>query len=224
MLQLVFAALFFVGIHFGISGSRLRDEAVAKLGERTFRAGFSLLSLFGLWWLAHAYRAAPYVETWGQLGGFKPLAALLMLPAFALVVLGVSTPSPTLVGGEKALDRPVQGILRVTRHPFLWGFALWALIHLTVNGDLAALLLFGSLLVLALGGTVSIDRKRQGLHGEAWQRFLRETSNLPFQAIVERRNVLSWAEIGWKRPAVAAVLYLAMLHFHVKLFGVSPLF
>src|SRR5262249_54271552 len=36
------------------------------------------------------------------------------------------------------------------------GVALWALVHLIVNGDLASLILFGSLLVLALGGTAAI--------------------------------------------------------------------
>jgi uncharacterized membrane protein len=32
---------------------------------------------------------------------------------------------------------------------------LGALVHLIVNGDLASLILFGSLLVLALGGTAA---------------------------------------------------------------------
>jgi hypothetical protein len=31
-------------------------------------------------------------------------------------------------------------------------------------------------------------------------------------------------EIGWWRITLAVVLYLAILHFHSKLFGVSPLF
>lgn len=226
MLQLVLAALFFVGIHFVISGSRFRDTLVARFGEKGFRAGFSLLSVLGLWWLIHAYRAAPYIGTWGQLGWFKPVALLLMLPAFVLVVLGLATPSPTVVGGEAALSQaePARGILRVTRHPFLWGVALWALTHLIANGDAAALVLFGSLLLLAVGGTFSIDDKRLRLHGEAWEKFLLNTSNLPFRAILEQRNVLNLAEIGWRLPALAVVAYMAMLHFHKSLFGVSPLF
>lgn len=226
MLQLVLAAAFFLGIHFVISGSRLRDVCVEKLGEKNFRAGFSVLSLLGIGWLAHAYRAAPYVDTWGQLGWFKPFAAVLVLLAFVLVVLGVTTRNPTVVGGEKALydEDPARGVLRITRHPFLWGVALWALAHVIVNGDVASLVLFGSLLLLALGGTISIDDKRLRLYGEAWEKFLLSTSNLPFGAIREGRNRFVFAEIGWRWPAVAVVLYLAMLHFHSKLFGVSPLF
>ncbi len=36
------------------------------------------------------------------------------------------------------------------RHPQLWGFTLWAALHLLVNGDLASLVLWGTLLVWAL--------------------------------------------------------------------------
>jgi len=224
MLQLILAAAFFVGLHFVISGSALRDTLVAKLGEMSFRGVFSLLSVLGLWWLVHAYRAAPYVETWGQLGGFKPIAALLMLPAFLLAVLGLTLRNPTVVGGEPLLSQPAQGVLRITRHPFLWGTALWAFAHLVANGDAAALVFFGSLLGLALGGTLSIERKRLRTHREAWERFLLNTSNPPFLAILQGRNALVLSEIGWKRPAVAVLLYLAMLHFHRPWIGVSPLF
>jgi uncharacterized membrane protein len=225
MLQLALAAAFFVGIHFLISGSRLRDTLVAKYGEKAFRAGFSVLSVLGLFWLIHAYRHAPYIETWGQPDWFKPIAAFFMLFAFLLTVAGLTTPNPTMVGGEQFLDRdePARGILRVTRHPFLWGVSLWALPHLIANGDAAALVLFGSLLLLALGGTYSIDAKYLRLHGEKWEKFLRTTSDVPFLAIAQRRNVLKLGEIGWWRPALALVLYLAAMHFHARLFGVSPL-
>jgi uncharacterized membrane protein len=226
MIQLILAAAFFCGIHFVISGTRLRDVLIGRFGEKAFRAGFSLLSLLGLGWLIHAYGQAPYIETWGQLGWFKPAAALLMLPAFVLVVAGISTPSPTVIGSEGLLNgvEPARGILRVTRHPVLWGLSLWAFLHLIANGDAAALVLFGSLLVLGLAGTRSIDAKRRRACGESWERFAAVTSNIPFAAIREGRNVWKPKEIGGWRLALALVLYLAMLHFHGRLFGVSPLF
>lgn len=224
MIPLVLAAIFFVGIHFVISGSRLRDTLVARLGESRFRAGFSLLSIFGLWWLAHAYRAAPYIETWGQLGWFKPAALLLMLPAFLFATLGTTPANPTAVGGAAPTAQTARGILRITRHPFLWGVALWAATHLIANGDAASLVLFGSLLLLAVGGTYAIDDKRLRMYGEDWEKYSLATSNLPFLAIIQKRNTLVPGEIGGWRPALALVLYLAMLHFHKGLFGVSPLF
>jgi uncharacterized membrane protein len=226
MLQLIAAAVFFCGIHFFISGSRLRDILVRLLGAPAFRAIFSLLSLFGLGWLIFAYRQAPYVETWGQLAGFKPVAAALMPLAFLFIVVGVATPSPTVVGGERLLDEdedePARGILRITRHPFLWGVSLWALLHLIANGDAASLVLFGSLLLLSLGGTYSIDNKRLRLYGEAWEKFLAVTSVLPFRAIWDQRNDLRLDEIGWKSPALALALYAVAMLLHQRMFGVAP--
>lgn len=226
MLQLTLAALFFVGIHFGIAGTKLRDTLIARQGEATFRAGFSLLSILGILWLGYAYSQAPYLETWGQLTALKPVAAALMLIAFILVVTGLTTKNPTAVAGEDALRHPdsARGILRVTRHPFLWGLSLWALTHLIVNGDLAALILFGSLLLLCLLGTRSIDAKRRRAYGSDWERFAAVTSNIPFAAIRAGRNQFRLGEIGWPRLVGAVFAYLAVMHFHLKLFGVSPLF
>lgn len=225
MIQLILAAAFFCGIHFAIAGTRLRDTLVNHFGEKNFRAGFSLLSLLGLGWLIHAYGQAPYLETWDHPGWFKPVAALLMLPAFVLAVAGLTTPNPTVIGGEALLGEaePARGILRITRHPFLWGLSLWAFVHLIANGDAAALVLFGSLLLLALAGTHSIDAKRRRSSGAAWEKFAAVTSKIPFMAIREGRNAWKPAEIGGWRLALALLLYLAAMHFHAKLFGVSPL-
>ena len=95
-------------------------------------------------------------------------------------------------------DDLARGIVRITRHPFLWGVALWALVHVVMNGTLAALVFFGSLLLLAVGGTASIDAKRRRRLGNAWQGFSAVTSNVPFAAVAAGRNQLGPAlrEIG----------------------------
>jgi uncharacterized membrane protein len=225
MTQLIVAALFFLGIHFLVSGTRLRDRVVGRIGEQKFRLAFSLLSIIGLFWLIYAYRRAPYIETWGQLTALKPFVAALMIPAVLFVLIGLTTPSPTVVKGERLLNRdsPATGILRVTRHPFLWGVGLWAFLHVLVNGDAGSLVFFGSLLVLALGGTRSIDVKRRRAFGEQWQRFAALTSNIPFVAIAQKRNTLRLAEIGWWKIVASILLYAVVMHFHRPWFGVSPL-
>jgi uncharacterized membrane protein len=226
MTQLILAALFFIALHVGVSGTSARGRAIEKLGENVYRAVFSLLSLLGIVWLAHAYRAAGYIETWGQLAWFKPIAAFLMLVAFLLVVLGMATPNPMAVGGEKLLmaDEPARGIHRVTRHPFLWGVAVWAFVHLIANGDVASLVLFGSLFVLVFVGMISIDAKRKKACGRHWDSYAAATSIIPFQAIKEGRNMPVIAEFKVWQLVVALVLYLAVMHFHRAWFGVSPLF
>ena len=115
---------------------------------------------------------------WNTPGWLRGPAIAVLLVAVALVVIGLTTPSPTVTGGTGALDRDdaVRGILRVTRHPFLCGVALWAALHLILNGDAAALVLFGALLVLALIGPSSIDAKRQRAFGARWDGSRRDSS------------------------------------------------
>jgi len=225
MANLIAAAVFFLAIHFGVSGTRLRDRLVGAVGERTFRGVFALASLVGLVWMARAYSHATHVSLWGQLSALQPIALALVFIAFAFIVIGVSTPSPTKVGMESQLTRAVQvrGMTRITRHPFLWGTALWALVHFVINGDAASSILFGSLLLLALGGTASIDAKRRRNYGERWEQFARETSNVPFAAIAAGRNRLGPAlrEIGIARPLLAIVIYAAVFALHGTLFGAS---
>ena len=152
------------------------------VGERIYLVGYSVLSLVAISWLADSYKVAPYVETWGQLYALQPVALLLMGLSFLLVVTGLTTPSPTLVGAEGLLGKKdvVRGVLRITRHPFLMGVALWAIAHLIVNGDLAALILFGSLLLLVVPGAYSIDAKRAAKMGDQWKHFAAQTSVIPF--------------------------------------------
>lgn len=226
MANLIAAAVFFLGLHFGVSGTRLRDRIVGAIGEKPFRGLFALASIAGLIWLIWAYSAAPYVRLWGRLIALEPLAPPLVLAAIVFVVIGLMTPSPTKVGMESQLTREVQvrGMTRITRHPFLWGTALWAFVHFVINGHLASSIMFGSLLVLAVGGTASIDAKRRRAYGDGWERFAQQTSNVPFLAIVTRRNNLTPAvhEIGIVRPALALVVFTALFLLHGRLFG-APL-
>jgi len=224
MISLVLAAVFFVGIHLFISGTRLRDALVRQIGAQGFQGLFSLLSVVGIGWLGTAYGRAPTIDLWGKALAFRPVALVLVLVGFLFVGIGLTTPSPTAVGGESQLDQadPARGILRITRHPFLWGVAIWALTHVILNGDAASLVLFGSLLILALIGPLSIDAKRQRAVGSKWTRFAAVTSNVPFAAIVQGRNQLKLDELGLWRIGVGLVAYALLLVSHRWLFGVSP--
>ena len=224
MLNLVSATAYFLLIHFAVSGTRLRDALVARLGEGLYRQLFALASVIGLVWMIYGYRHAPTIDLWGPLPGLRPLAFVLVFIAFLFGVIGLATPSPTRVGMESQLVKgtvPVRGIVRITRHPFLWGVALWTLVHLSVNGDLASFTLFGSLLVLALGGTGAIDAKRRRKFGDAWAQFAQSTSNVPFAAVLTGRGNLGGAvgEIGIARPLIAVIAYALVFYFHGRIFG-----
>jgi len=226
MWSLIAASAYFLLMHFVVSGTRLRDALVARMGEGAYRGAFSAASFVGIFWMGYAYTIAPAVELWGLQLPLRPAAFAVVFVGALLVVIGVASPGPTSVGMEGRLAQGpdgVRGIHRITRHPFLWGVALWALAHLVVNGDAASLILFGSLLLLALLGTVSIDAKRRRRCGEEWQRFAAVTSNVPFAAIASGRNQLApvLREIGIVRLGIAVAVYALLFVLHGRV--IAPL-
>ena len=228
MIQLFIAAAVFVAMHVLVAGTALRGRLVARLGEGPYMGLFSLGSVASLVWLGLAFAGARGhagdLELWGITPALRHLSLGLVFLGFLLIVPGLLTPNPTSVAQQKVLEspEPARGIVRVTRHPFLWGVAIWALAHMISNGDVASLVLFGSLLVLALVGPASIDHKRALAFGERWAAFRDKTSAVPFAAILQRRQRFVLSEVGWKLAA-AAVVYAVVIGIHPYLFGVSPL-
>jgi uncharacterized membrane protein len=228
MINLVAAAAFFVLIHLAVSGTPVRGLITGRIGEGPYMGAFSLVSVLGLVWVGFAYaaarRSAGQDLLWAVTPATRYLQLALQLVAMTFIVAGLATPNPTSVRQEGALDRPdaVRGILRIARHPFLWGVAVWAVGHLLVNGDAASIILFGAMLALALFGTASIDAKRRRALGRKWDAFAAQTSNVPFLALVQHRQRLSLREIGWRVPAGAAVWAL-LAWAHPYLFGVAAL-
>jgi len=95
------------------------------------------------------FRAEPYAQVYTPLPGMGHLNNLLMLVAVFLSGAGNS-----------------KGRVRAwLRHPMLWSVVIWMVAHLLVNGDLASLVLFGSLGIWALLEMVLINRS-EGV----WQR------------------------------------------------------
>src|ERR1700730_13526747 len=224
MLSLLLGAICFAGIHLGVAGTTLRDSAIAALGEGAYRAVFSIVSLAAIVWLVVAYKDAPYVATWGILEWWKPIAIILMLPPFLRAVIGLTTPNPTSVGQEGRVTISPEGIVRVTRHPFLIGVGLWPVLHLIANGDVASFIFFGALAVTALAGTLSIDAKRRRALGRGWQSFAAQTSIVPFAAIAAGRTRFNPGEIAAWRWIAAVIACALMLGGHSHIIGVSPFF
>lgn len=218
---LVLAMLIWLGLHIGISGTPVREALVARTGEARFKAAFSIASLGALGLLIVAYSSAPTVPLWLAPDWLRWILAILMLPAFVLLVAAIMTRGPTV--GDSEIAREPHGILRVTRHPMLWSFAIWATVHLIGTGDLASLLFFGTFLLTALAGMPSIDTKLAARNPVAWQRFDAVTSIVPGAAIAAGRNRLVLEEIGWVAPLIGLAAWLVLLWLHPALFGAQPL-
>ncbi|HUJ46022.1 MAG TPA: NnrU family protein [Rhizomicrobium sp.] len=227
MTMLIAAAAAFLALHLLVAGTKLRDAITGTIGERPYLGLFSLASIGIIIWLVMAYNAgsvSPDNRVLYDSGHVRDAGIAIVALAFFLGVQGLLLPNPTSVQQEGMVTKPgtVKGVLRITRHPFLWGVILWSGFHLAANGDLASVILFGTFFVLALFGTFSIDAKRKRKLGEAWADFAHQTSNIPFAAVLGGRTQLRLGEsFGW-RFLVAALVFLAILFSHARLFGVSP--
>jgi uncharacterized membrane protein len=219
-LHLLVATLAFLGIHV-LPSTPLRALAVRLIGEGPYLGLFSLASLAGLGWMTYAYKQATFFALWP---GLHLLPVLVTPFAFVLLACGVLARNPTLAGQAGALKHPeaARGMLRITRHPVMWAIMLWAGSHLLAIGSLQAVILFGGLFLLAAAGTTLQDARKAKQLGDDWRRFAARTSNIPFVAIAQGRNVLSWREIGWRNPAIGLALFGILFYLHAWLFGMRP--
>lgn len=230
MTILLTGMLVFVGFHLLISGTGLRNVLVGAIGDKPFLGVFTLGSLVGLGMVIYGYTLAMDSEyagefLWDLPQLVRPVTSILTLVGLYFFVASF-VKNPTSMGGEEGLDHvedTVVGILRITRHPLMWGFSLWAIGHLLSNGELPNVLLFGTILTVAFIGTFSLDGKRARTEGDRWTAFAQATSNIPFMAIITGRNRLRIGELGIVRPVIAVVLFAGFFLGHEMLFGVSPL-
>jgi len=200
------------------SATPLRAKLLAALGERPYRGLYSALAFVTLGAMIWAFIRAPRELLWI---GWRPLPLIVMPFAFILVATGYRR-NPTMVGADVLLksEEPARGMIRITRHPIMWGIMLWAAAHIAASGELKSLVFFGGFLLVALCGTLSLERRKRA--DPNWPRFAAATSHVPFAAIAQGRNHLVWREIGWTRPLIGLAAYAILLLLHPSLFGARP--
>ncbi|MDR4305073.1 NnrU family protein [Chelatococcus sambhunathii] len=148
MLLLVLGLAVFIGAHLFTRARGVRAGLIARLGEGPYKGLYSLVSLIGLVLIVLGWRTAPYVELWSPPVWTRHLAPLLVWPAFVLIF------SAHLPGHIRAK----------AKHPMLAGLKLWATAHLIANGDLASVILFGSLLAYGVVARIALKRDERA-HG-----------------------------------------------------------
>ena len=217
MTALLAATAAFLLTHF-VSSTPLRGALIKAMGEWPYRGLYSAVALVTLGWMIWAYGNAPRELIWA---GPRWLPVVVMPFAFVLVACGYWR-NPTMVGADKLLksDDPARGMIRITRHPIMWGVMLWAGAHMIARGDVKSLIFFGAFLLLAVVGTLSMDARKKS--NPDWPRFAAVTSHVPFVAILQGRNRIVWPEIGWVRPLIGLTAFVAFFHAHAWLFNVRP--
>jgi uncharacterized membrane protein len=147
MTLLITGLVLFIGIHLlpQLLGLKFKTSIKLMMGEKPYKAAFSVLSLAGLILIVIGYPQAPadhlfitfYEVYWGLL---------------ILSVLGVFI----FIAGQ------FPGSLKQWfDHPMMIGTAIWSLSHLGMNGDLRSVILFGSLFVWSTITTILLF-KREG--------------------------------------------------------------
>jgi uncharacterized membrane protein len=217
MTELVGAVPAFLLFHAIAALNPLRTRIVGAIGETAYIIAFSVVSLALAVWVAVAFGKAPYIELWPYNPTLRWIPLTIMPVACILIVAGLSTPNPFSLGaGSARFDPNRPGIVAVTRHPALWGLTLWSAAHIPVNGDLAAVILFGPLTLLGLAGPTSLDAKRRrSLGTEAWNELARRTA--------ATRRSAAITQTGAVRLLGGILLYVGLLALHGPVIGVSPL-
>ena len=176
---LFFGAIAFVATHFLMSHP-LRAPLVRRLGDKGFLGLYSLVAiiLFGIMiWSYHAIGRER--QAWEPTGWAYGLGAVLMWLG-AILFAGSFVGNPALPGTRGPKGRTPGGVLAITRHPMMWGFALWAIVHAMMVATPKALVLDGAILFLALVGSVMQDRKKRALMGADWHDWTAQTAFFPF--------------------------------------------
>nr|WP_283091899.1 NnrU family protein [Magnetospirillum sulfuroxidans] len=209
------AVLVFLVSHRLTNQPRFRRWAEARLGGIVgFSVAYSIVSLALLAWIIVAYQQAPTLLLWEQAPWMRWVPPLAMLPACLLLTIGMTAANPFSIGpGRRGYDPARPGLLRLTRHPILWGLALWAAAHMVPNGDVAALMIFAPLLALALMGLRLLDSKRKRSLPD-WQQLA---------ALTAKIHPAMLPEIGWWRPLAGLAIYALLLWLHEPVIGASPL-
>jgi uncharacterized membrane protein len=217
MSNLVVATAAFLATHF-VASTPLRGKLIQALGQRPYLGLYSLVAAVTFVWMIVAFAGASREALWA---GWR-LVPLVLMPIAIVFVACAFAPNPTAVGGERLLKReePARGMLRVTRHPLMWGLMLWSASHILASGTLRSVVFFGGFLVLAAFGSLSIDARKKS--EPDWRRFAAVTSHVPFVAIAQGRNRLDLGEIGWVRPLAGLAAFALFFWLHPWLFGARP--
>lgn len=178
---LIAACVAFVGSHLLLSHP-LRAPVIARLGERGFMGAYSLVALLTFGAVIIAYMRAPMGDLhwwpgdriWGVATAIMWLASVLLAGSLA--------GNPALPDPQARVNatKPAQGVFAITRHPMMWSFILWAVVHMAVMPTDASFILSSAIAALAFFGAIGQDAKKTAQMGTAWQGWQGRTAFLPF--------------------------------------------
>ena len=183
LVALELASAAFIGTHLLMSHP-LRPGLVKALGERGFAGVYSLVAIVLLWAMSKFYGSAvaEAPATLWDAGRAGWTVATILMWVGSILLVGSLRRNPAFPNPGKPVTRigAARGVFAITRHPMMWSFAIWALVHAIVFPTLASLTVSATIFFLALVGAAGQDRKKARLVGEPWRDWMRRTSFMPF--------------------------------------------
>ncbi len=218
--ELIWSLIAFIGTHFLLSHP-LRAPLVKAVGDKAFQGIYTLVALGTFAWICFAFKAAPRgIDFWPVGDVLWAVASILMLVGSILFVGSfMGNPAMAMPGAEAAARQPARGVFGITRHPMMWGFALWGIVHALVAPYEASLALGLGITFLALAGSAGQDRKKAALMGDNWRDWKSRTSFIPFGNQLRGRT--SWASAWPGRTAMLGgiAIWLVASYLHPMLGG-----
>ena len=147
MVYLIAGLLMFLGVHsVRIVADGWRTRTLARVGDGTYKGVYSVVSIVGFGLIIYGFGIARETPTllWTVPVGMRHAASLLTLVAFVLLA---------------AAYVPRNGIKAKLHHPMVLGVKSWASAHVSVNGNLAHLVLFGAFLAWAVVDFIAARRR-----------------------------------------------------------------
>ena len=208
--SLISASAVFVGSHFLMSHP-LRPRLVARLGNSGFLGFYSLISFATFGWMIWAFQQAPKGEylwlpsdvIWGVSSVLTLLAATFFCGS---LIRNPALPNPNPDAGKALAAQSPSGMFLVTRHPMMWGFALWGVAHILIAPRTDSFVFVGSIIFLALVGAWTQERKKIAALGDAWRSWQARTSYWP--------RLSQLGRIGWRLWIVGIALWLVATWAH----------
>jgi uncharacterized membrane protein len=107
------------------------------------------------------------------------VAGTLLMWLASILLVGSFIKNPALVGARGPAGGPT-GVFRISRHPMMWAFALWAAVHVMILAQFKSVIFDGAIIILVLFGSLAQDAKKAGQMGEDWHDWTAQTAFVPF--------------------------------------------
>ncbi|MFL6760291.1 NnrU family protein [Sphingomonas sp.] len=207
---LLLSAIAFVGTHFLLSHP-LRARLVESTGEKAFQGLYSVVALITFGLMVYFYRKCGREPPLWDAGLAGWIAGTLLMWLASILFVGSFVGNPALPGARGRRGGP-RGVFALTRHPMMWGFALWAAVHLMILAQPKSIVFDGAIILLALAGAAGQDRKKAQLMGEAWHEWTAQTAFVPFTrglanpgAVALAGGTLLFLIATWAHPVPAGI-------------------